>query len=301
MKTVLLTGAGGFVGRTAIMPLLARGFTVHAVTSRPSVEHPLLTYHTADLLDRDETERLLQRVGASHLLHFAWHVEHGKFWHAAENTLWLQASTELLESFVAHGGKRVVMAGTCAEYDWQGTDACLSEGDSKLDPQTVYGKAKLELYFRLKDHAEKSGISYAWGRIFFLFGQFEPSNRFVPSIIRALLNNSVAETSHGEQIRDYIYVEDAGEAFVKLLDSDVQDAVNIADGTPLKLKDIAAMLAEIIGEPQLLKLGARAALKKEPARLVADVKRLRDEVKYEKQADLNTALEKTIAWWKTHK
>jgi nucleoside-diphosphate-sugar epimerase len=162
----------------------------------------------------------------------------------------------------------------------------------------VYGKAKHALHSSLQNFAREFGVSYAWGRLFFLFGPHEPPQRFIPSIIRPLLRNEEAKTSHGEQIRDFMFVEDVGEAFVQLLDSDVSGAVNIASGSPLSLKDIAEMIAGIIGRPDLLRLGALEAPAGEPPILAADTSRLKDEVGFKTQADLRPALEKTINWWK---
>ena len=97
-----------------------------------------------------------------------------------------------------------------------------------------------------------------------------------------------------------MFVEDAGRAFVELLDGDAQGAFNIASGEPRKIKEIAALIAEILGKPELLSLGAIPPAPNEPLKLVADTQRLREEVKFEPQTDLRAALEKTIEWWKKH-
>ncbi len=73
----------------------------------------------ADLLDGRETEAVLSRVQPTHLLHFAWYTVPGRYWTAPDNLRWTEASLRLLRAFEAHGGRRVVMAGTCAEYDWR--------------------------------------------------------------------------------------------------------------------------------------------------------------------------------------
>ena len=52
------------------------------------------------------------------LIHLAWYAEHGKYWTSPENVRWVEASLALLRGFAAAGGRRVVMAGTCAEYEW---------------------------------------------------------------------------------------------------------------------------------------------------------------------------------------
>lgn len=298
MKTILLTGAGGFIGRTTIRFLLERGFEVHAVTSK-QIEEDVFR-HDANLLDEKQAGELIKSVKPTHLLHLAWFVEHGKFWSAKENLDWVKASLNLLENFAANGGERIVMAGTCAEYDWQTGQEKFSENSSPANPQTLYGASKHALHLILQKYAGQSNVSYAWGRIFFLFGQFEPPNRLVPSVIRALLRNEEAKCSHGEQIRDFMFVEDAGRAFVELLDGDVRGAVNIGGGEPRKIKEIARMIAEIVGKPELLKLGALPPAPNEPLNLVADTTRLSEEVKFEGETDLRDALAKTIEWWKKH-
>ncbi|MBP6004847.1 MAG: NAD(P)-dependent oxidoreductase [Pyrinomonadaceae bacterium] len=302
MKRVLLTGASGFVGRTTIKYLLQRGYEVHGVTARSAVSDiPGIVCHDVDLLDSAAVDRLIRSVNPSHLLHFAWYVEHGKFWNAPENNQWVAASERLFESFVSAGGNRIVSAGTCAEYDWQTGNGVFQETTSPIGPDTLYGQAKHELHMRLETIARKTSVSYAWGRVFFLFGEWEQPGRFVPFVIRSLLNDDEAKCSSGEQIRDFMFVEDAGAAFVDLLDSDVGGAVNIGSGVSTKLADVAVMIAEIIGKPELLRLGAIPNSAGEPKQLVADITRLRDEVEFKPQTDLRSALAETIDWWRDQK
>ncbi|CAN5544663.1 NAD(P)-dependent oxidoreductase [soil metagenome] len=300
MKSVLLTGASGFIGRTAIRPLLERGFTVHATSSKPPPEaQPNVFWYKTDLFDASATLDLVSSVKPTHLLHFAWYVEHGKFWTAPENTQCVSASMNLVKNFAENGGKRVVMAGTCFEYDGYTDQESLSEVKSPLVPKSVYAVSKRDLYLKLQKYASENGLSYAWGRIFFLYGGFESPNRFVPSIVRSLLQNEEAKCSHGEQIRDLMHVEDVGGAFVELLDGDVQGAVNIASGEGHRLRDVATMIAEIIGKPELLRIGALSSAPSEPARLVADVSRLKNEVRFVPRRNLRSGLKETIGWWKS--
>lgn len=298
MKKVLLTGAGGFIGRTAIQPLLEHGYTVHAVSSRPGEKIDAdIEHHNVDLLDADSVKSLIESIKPTHLLHFAWYVEHGKFWDAPENIEWAAASENLFRHFVECGGKRAVVAGTCYEYALIEPRENLSETDSPVDPQTLYAVSKNTVHQYLRSLAD-GGLSYAWGRIFFVYGGHETPNRFVPSIIRSLLKNEEAKCSHGEKVRDFFHVDDVGAAFATLLDSDVRGAVNIGSGEAYKLRDIAAIAAAIIGKPELLRLGAIPSKPDEPKRIVADIKRLRDELGFTPRYDLSSGLEKTVEWWR---
>jgi nucleoside-diphosphate-sugar epimerase len=66
------------------------------------------------------------------------------------------------------------------------------------------------------------GRSSAWGRIFFLYGPHEHPDRLVASVIRSILAGQPARTSHGRQIRDYLYADDVADAFVAVLDRGAQ-------------------------------------------------------------------------------
>src|SRR6202020_3534161 len=122
-KRVLVTGAGGFIGRSSLAPLERLGFEVPAVFSGAAAGPipaalPGAFTHVADLLSEREVAVLLKRVAPTHLLHFAWIATPGIYWHSADNFRWLAASQNLLQGFRALGGIRAVMAGSCVGDAW---------------------------------------------------------------------------------------------------------------------------------------------------------------------------------------
>jgi nucleoside-diphosphate-sugar epimerase len=242
------------------------------------------------------SDGLFERVQPSHLLHFAWYAAPGKYWSSPENMRWVQASLGLLQSFHSHGGSRVVMAGTCAEYDWN--YGYCSEALTPLAPVTLYGTSKHALQLLLRAYADQSGLSAAWGRIFFLYGPREHPSRLVASVIQSLLRRETADTSHGSQIRDFLHVQDVAGAFVSLLSGAVKGAVNIASGEPVRLKDIILRIADQLNGRELVRLGAFPASPTEPPLLVANTRRLNDEVGFKPVFDLDSGLAQTIEWWK---
>lgn len=302
MKRVLLTGASGFIGRHAIQPLLARGYEVHAVGRRSAIlgVSNEVIWHAADLWVRAEVEAAVMDIQPTHLLHFAWYVTHGKFWAAPENLDWVSASLNLLRAFASAGGQRVVMAGTCAEYDWTTGDGICRESGTLLRPATLYGTSKHALQLMLSSFAAQQKLSAAWGRIFLLYGPDEAPQRFVASIIRALLSGQPARISHGNQVRDFLHVADVANAFVALLDSDVQGPVNIASGQPVALKNVALMLGDDLNQREQIELGALLAAQNDPPVVVADVNRLRDEVNWQPRFNLADGLADAVTWWKQH-
>lgn len=319
MRKVLLTGATGFIGRHCLPALVAarpRFDEIHAVSTRDAPDNfsarelsgeadsetatttTSVHWHKANLLSDDEMKRLLAEVKPTHLLHMAWYAEPGKYWTSPVNEEWLRASNELLRAFVAHGGERVVVAGTCAEYDWHDGDGYCSERETRIAPATLYGQCKHALHDALEELAREHGTSAAWGRIFFLYGAHEHPQRLVASVIRALLRDEPARSTHGEQLRDFLFVQDVADAFVALLGSDVRGAVNIASGEVVSLKAVIKKIAEKLDRPHLVQLGALPAPANEPKLLAADVSRLRDEVGWLPRYTLDDGLEATISWWR---
>jgi nucleoside-diphosphate-sugar epimerase len=326
MKRVLLTGASGFIGSQAVGLLVQRGFEVHAVSSRelpaaggpggrggsdgpvcrsdfgpepsvPAAGQSGVSWHRADLLVQDAAMALVERVQPTHLLHLAWYAEHGRFWTSTENLCWVEASLRLLRAFGEAGGERAVMAGTCAEYDWSVSGRYVEES-SRLAPRTLYGASKHALESVARAWCEQVGISFAWGRIFFLHGPGEHPERLVPSVARAVLSGEPAPCSHGRQLRDFLYSADVAGAFAALLDSPVVGPVNIGSGEPVSVAEVVRLVAAAAGGPQLVRLGALAAREGEPAELVGDAARLREQVGWTPRLTLSQGLERSVAWWR---
>jgi nucleoside-diphosphate-sugar epimerase len=297
-KKVLVTGGSGFIGCQSISLLLAQGFEVHLADLRPPLS-PVsgVIYHQVNLLESENLPGLLSSIKPEYLLHFAWYAAPTKYWTAAENLDWVQASLILLRSFAASGGRRVVMAGSCAEYDWN--YGRLSEVGTPLRPAMFYGVCKSALQQVLNGYAKQTGLSAAWGRVFFLFGPHEYPERVVAYVIRSVLKGEVARCTPGSQIRDFLYVKDVAGAFVKLLESDVAGPVNIASGMPVALKEIIEMAASILKRPDLVELGALPLPENDPPCLVADVQRLRDEVGWRPVYSLQEGMVETTEWWKS--
>ncbi len=297
VKRVILTGASGFIGRHVISELLKNKYEVHALYNKTE---PIMIsgvfYHKIDLLDFIQQKLLISKIKPTHLLHFAWFTTHREYWSSTENLCWVQASLELLKLFYQFGGKRVVFVGSCAEYDW--SYGYCSEEITPKNPSMLYGVCKNSLQEMFTHFSRQVGISNAWGRIFFLYGQFEPEQRLIPYVINSLISNTPAKCTHGYQVRDFLYVKDVASAFVALLDSGVEGSVNIASGQPVVLREIIYLIANKMKLTNMLKVGELEVQKNEPMFIVADIKRLRDEVSWTPKFSLEDGINETIEWWK---
>jgi nucleoside-diphosphate-sugar epimerase len=296
---VLLTGGSGFIGRTCQLALAERQVELHLVCrSRPPTVVAGAIVHEMDLFDSVRTEALLADVRPTHLVHVAWVTTPGEYWTSPLNLRWLAASAELLRAFVAHGGRRAVIAGTCAEYDWSRPGVC-DETTTPVAPATLYGTCKDALRRAAERFAETAGFSAAWGRIFFPYGPGESPRRLVASVARSLLAGQPARCTAGTQVRDFVHVRDVGGALTALLLSDVRGAVNIGSGSPVTLADVVRGIANVVGRPDLVELGALPTPATEPPVLVAGTRRLFDEVGWRPSVPLVEGLADSVAWWRT--
>jgi nucleoside-diphosphate-sugar epimerase len=301
MKRVLLTGASGFIGRHCWAPLLERGFEVCAVSSRDmssgdkaDVDDPVRWFR-ADLLDRSRIEPLLAEVRPTHLLHLAWMVVPGQSYDSLDNLRWVQSSLDLTEAFARQGGRRVVVAGTCYEYD-QRYGLC-HEDRTPRAPDTRYGVAKNALQELLSAFAPSWDVSFAWPRLFFLYGPHEHPRRLVSSVICSLLSGEPANCSHGRQLRDYLHAADAADALAAILDSDLAGPVNVGSGVPVSLRSIVEEVGRQLDRTDLLRLGAIPARPGETPLVAADTTRLAESLGWRPRINLSDGIERTIRWW----
>ena len=225
MKRVLITGAGGFLGRHCLRALINEDYDVHATSRRPTAACPKnrVSWHECDLLCRGASAKLVARLRPTHLLHLAWYAVPGSFWEAPQNHEWVRASRDLAEAFAENGGERLVAAGTCAEYGLRSGE-CL-EYSTPLNPESLYARCKAATQHDLDHVAKQTGFSYAWARVFFLYGPYEDHRRVVPYVIRCLLSGHEALCSNGDQLLDLLHVSDVASAFVAILNSDIQGPV----------------------------------------------------------------------------
>ncbi len=295
-KRVLLTGGTGFIGRHCIADLQARGYEVHATTSRTPPALDGVHWHRTDLLNGDQTAALLAELRPDSLLHLAWYAKHGLFWQALENLDWVRASISLLREFIAQGGRRAVFAGSCAEYDW--ADGLCREAATPLRPQGLYGVSKHAFRLLAEEASRRAGVSCAWGRIFFLYGPDEQPGRLVPLVVRSQLRGEHVSCSAGELQRDYLYVADVASALVALLDSTLEGAVNIGSGRAMSIRAMAGHIAGRLGRPELVDFGAPAGARADAPLVVADTARLAGELQWAPRFDIDRGLDLTIDWWR---
>jgi nucleoside-diphosphate-sugar epimerase len=287
--TTVLTGAGGFIGRRVAHLLKARGERVIAIGRSGA---PGLPFHEIDLL-ADNPLPLLAGLAPTRLVHLAWNADRSTIWNGTENLAWVAATLRLVLAFREAGGRRAVLAGSSAEYDW--SHEYLEEGATPLAPHTGYGTAKRALYDLLLGTPTLAPLSIGWARIFFPFGPGDKPDRLLSQVIDGVGASRPVALSAGEQVRSFIHVDDVAAALVALLDSPVEGAVNVALDEAMSVRDLALMAAADAGNTGLLRFGDRPLQPGEPKVMRAAVSRLTDEVGFRPRHTIRTGVAATVA------
>ena len=298
---VFLTGATGFIGSHIARLLVREGCEVHALIRDNSdlwrIDDILPQLHPVrcDLLSLDGLDAHIARIRPDLCLHLAWYAVPGKYLAAEENLAMLTASLHLASCLQKNGCRRFIGAGTCFEYDTSA--GCLSE-ESPTRPGSLYAASKLALQTVLQQYAGVTGMEVAWVRLFYQYGPFEDERRLVPSVIASLLRSQEARITKGEQIRDYLHVEDVASAIWAVARSGLTGPVNIGSGQPVATRDIVARLGAILGRPELIMSGALPYNESDPMFICANNHRLKENTGWAPRYTLEQGLRQTVDWYR---
>lgn len=296
-RSVLVTGASGFLGSHCLKPLLERGCHVLALYhARKPIDVSGVSWVRGDVMDRAAMRAILQEHRPDGLLHLAWYVEPGKLITHPSNVDWVAASLDLVRAFQETGGKRCTISGSCYEYDWS-YGYCV-EGVTPCEPDTLYGAAKDALRRSFLAYAAASGLSASWGRAFFMYGPRENAARLVSSVALSLLRGEAAKSSHGLQIRDYMHIQDVADGLVALMASPAQGAFNVCSGAPTTIRQIVEQIGVATGRSDLLQIGALPARANDVPLVLGDGRRLTEHTGFKPRWGLADGLEHTVDWWR---
>lgn len=291
---VFVTGGTGFIGRRIVESLLLQGHEVLLI-SRNKIKYTSDRTEVAvcDLSNIDKIKSLLTDWKPQVCIHLAWYTEPGKYQNSPLNINYLCWSVNLLKLLLEIGCEKIICAGTCAEYEF--SEMLLTES-SLISPQSLYAASKSSLYLTGKELVKLYGASFIWARIFFPYGPGDDPRRAVAATIRALKNNEEFKASNGNQIRDYLYVDDIANAFVNLLESEADGCFNICSGNPVAVKELMVEIGEAMGKASLLKFGAIPHKEWDPPFICGDNSKLKT-LGWEPLHSLMDGIQITVDWW----
>lgn len=287
MKKVFLTGGTGLIGTQTIPFLQKAGFEIYALTLDENKSENGIKYVKGNLFDKIQIDNLLSEIRPEYMLHYAW-LSTGLF-NDNSNFDFLTSSIDLLKSFAKYGGKRVVMAGTYAEYGYH--NETLKE-TMPAEPINIYSQCKDFVHQIAEAYCQNNNISFGWGRIFSAFGKEKDPRRLTSDVINHLKNNQEVVIRSGSLVRDYIYTKDIAAAFVKFLESDVKGVVNICTGKDTSIHDYVMKIAQIMEKENLVVFNEQKS--PQQVRVVGDPTRLNKEVGFTPKYSIEQALKEIL-------
>jgi nucleoside-diphosphate-sugar epimerase len=296
---IFITGGSGFIGQRTINYLLDGSSEIEllAVTRSHNIRglgdtDSRITWARADITNSIEMQRLLGAFKPDVCLHLAWYAEPGKYLTSHKNLLMMQTSLDLIQAAAATGCKRFVAAGTCAEYTNQ--DRPLLEEDPTA-PSNLYSACKLAVCHIGNSLATEHNMAFVWGRVFYLFGPGEDQRRVIPSVTHSLLANQKVPATSGEQVRDFLHVDDVAAAFVALCKNNCEGLYNISSGNPVTMRTLLETTAQIVGTPDKIQFGSRPKNLFDPPYIVGNSQRLQN-LGWSPQYSLLEGLREMVTW-----
>lgn len=220
MKKIVITGCTGMLGLALAKAALANDLEVYGVVrAGSSREHVLPTdprFHIV-YCDLAHISGLASMVPGDMdvLYHFAWsHTGKGKETDIKYQIDNIGYTIDALRAARQMGCKLFVGAGSQAEY---GHMAPRPTGpDAPTNPIIAYGVCKLAAGRLAMIEGKKLGIPVVWPRIFSVYGPNDKRGTLIDELIRKMTNGEHIATTQGIQDWDYLYCDDAAEAFLRI-------------------------------------------------------------------------------------
>ena len=181
----------------------------------------------------------------------------------------------LLKELCRERVKKMVVTGTCYEYGMQ--CGCLHESDTTR-PVTQYGLAKDTLHKYLELLIYNTQISFNWVRLFYLYGDYQNPNSLLPQLEKVISEGKTTfNMSGGEQLRDYLSVEDAARNVCTIaLQNKVNGTVNCCSGSPISIRRLVEERIKMLHSDIKLNLGYYPYPDYEPMAFWGDTTKLRE-------------------------
>lgn len=259
MKKAIVTGANGFVGSAVVKELASHCEQVYAVV-RHGAQHTeaLRRYANVTLVpcDLDEYCQLPEKIADSSFdvfYHFAWEGTAGKkredIGLQIKN---IQSACEAVQASAELNCAKFVFAASIMQYE----TAALQQTDKKMPLSSAYCAAKLTADSMCRAAADDLEIPYISAVISNIYGPGEVSARLINTSIRKLQTGVHTSFSPGEQLYDFIYIDDAAKMFAAVGDTRAKRKhYYIGSRSPRPLKEFLLEMRDVVMPETELGLG----------------------------------------------
>jgi polyisoprenyl-phosphate glycosyltransferase len=248
---ILILGGSGFIGANLMRLLFQHREDVHGTATRLPAWRleglPAKNVHVADLLIDSNLDHLLEQVQARTIIDC---VAYGAYSFETDSQLIYQTNFNFVSRLLARLETRrpvvYVHAGSSSEY---GYHASAPLEDSAPAPNSHYAVSKVAASNLIYYYGKKHQFPCASLRLYSVYGPMEDSSRLIPNLVCQGLKGQYPEFVHPDISRDFVYVEDACEAFIdvalSLSEADYGEAFNIGTGRKTSIGEAAQAAGEL--------------------------------------------------------
>ncbi len=297
MRT-LVTGGGGFLGSFLVERLRARG---DEVTVARRADYDLTRFEDAERLFDDAAPEVVFHLAAEVGGIGANRANPGRYWFAN-----LMMGAHVLELSRLRGVAKLVLAGTVCAYP-KYTPTPFSEQELwngyPEETNAPYGVAKKTLLVGAQAYRAQYGLDTTYLLPANLYGPRDnfdlETSHVVPALIRKMLagESAVALWGDGSPTREFLYVEDAAEAFLLAADRETgPEPINIGTGQEISIRELAETVAELTGFSGEI-VWDTSMPNGQPRRRL-DTRRADELLGFRAATSLRDGLERTVSWYR---
>lgn len=298
VNSAIITGPTGGIGRALCCCLADQGITVYAVCRPGSSRAAALPKHKSIIqveCDVSELAKLPEKIsgGADVFYHFAWAHTIGP----GRNDMPAQIQNirytiDAVQAAAQLGCKVFIGAGSQAEY---GRVEGVLKPETPCFPENGYGMAKLCAGHMSRVECQKLGVDHIWTRILSVYGPGDGAETMISGVIRKLQAGEKPSLTAGVQQWDYLYSEDAANAFYRLARYGINGKTYVlGSGTAKPLKEYIEQLRDAIDPSLPLGLGEIPYGPLQVMHLEADISQLTADTGFLPQVSFEDGIRTTI-------
>lgn len=279
-RTVLVTGAAGFIGAALCERLVSAGHHVVGYDNLSRGRREYLPQRVrlveGDIRDRPRLDETLAATKPDWVIHLAGMHFIPDCIARPEETLDVNVAgtRQVLESCRGSSVRSVIFASSGAVY--APTDCACDEDATPLRPVEIYGESKLAGEQLVGAFYEETGISTSILRLFNAIGRRETNPHVIPHIFESLQRSDAIALGNLAPRRDYIDTRDVADAMCWVSDiSNGLQVLNVGTGLAHSVSDTLELLRGILGRPITVVQEPSRARANERMLLVADIQKIR--------------------------
>lgn len=293
---VLVTGAAGFIGSYVADALRRRGAIVFTVVRRAARPAPGL--YAGDLRNGAFVASVVRRARPAFVFHLAAtrvrECGAGDYGDSLDDNL-LPAARLLAAASSLPALRRVVLIGSSEEY---GPGRGPRREGSRENPTNAYAVAKTCTTHLAQALWRARGLPTVVLRPTLVYGPGQPADgMLLPTLVARLVEGRPFAMTSGRQTRDFVYIDDAVDAVLRAATAPraVGEVLNVGCGRAVRVADAARLAAEMLGRPDLLRIGAVPARAGERMDGRVSIARARETLGWRPAVGLREGLARTIA------